>query len=299
MNTTVRNFAQEIRLQQASSDKIPSLIGAPDTIDALRHELMFRTVKPIIASFPEAEWLTVGDGGADGWMLRQLGASRVTASSISIARLEQLQLSGHLAGIELRELNAEAMDLPDASVDLVLCKEAFHHFPHAPLAFYEFLRVARRGFLLIEPIEFGSRRLLDVLRSVVKLLLRRRSPIYELFEPVGNFIYRVSPREIERMLTAIQVPWFAIHPFNDFGTPALADQRRNHAVARAIFELAIWVQDTLAGSRLMTPGLAAIFVPVGTTSDGLQGTLRSAGFRIIRLPRNPYGVDDYRKSFLN
>ena len=166
MNTAVRNFGQEIRLQETSSERIPSLIGAPRTIDAWRHERMFRAARPFINMFPEGEWLTIGDGGADGWMLRSLGASRVTASSISDARLKQLKQSGHLTGIELRALNAEAIDLPDGSIDFILCKEAFHHFPHAPLAFYEFLRVARRGFLLIEPSELGSRRLLDVVRDL-------------------------------------------------------------------------------------------------------------------------------------
>ena len=298
MNTAVQNFGQEIRLQETSSERIPSLIGAPRTIDAWRHERMFRAARPFINMFPEGEWLTIGDGGADGWMLRSLGASRVTASSISDARLKQLKQSGHLTGIELRALNAEAIDLPDGSIDFILCKEAFHHFPHAPLAFYEFLRVARRGFLLIEPSELGSRRLLDVVRTFAKLVLRRRAPIYELFEPVGNFIYRVSQREVERMLTAIQLPWFAIYNFNDFGTGWLANQPRDRPLARAVFQLGIRIQDALAGCRLMSPGFCALFVPVGPTPEGLQVALRSAGFRIVHLPRNPYGAEDYHKSFL-
>src|SRR5260370_34156197 len=118
---------------------------------------MSRDARPVINMFPEGEWLTIGDGEADGWMLRSLGASRVTASSISDARLKQLKQSGHLTGIDLRALNAEAIDLPDGSIDFILCKEAFHHFPHAPLAFYEFLRVARRGILAVEANATGRR----------------------------------------------------------------------------------------------------------------------------------------------
>jgi len=298
MTVAVQNFGQEIRLHEASSERIPSLIGEPGTIDAMRHERMFRAVHPLLGMFAKDAWLTIGDGGADGWMLRRLGAKRVTASSISDARLRQLQLSGHLAGIELRSLNAEAIDLPDGSVDFIFCKEAFHHFPHAPLAFYEFLRVARRGFLLIEPSELCHRRLLDVARTFAKLVLRRRAPIYELFEPVGNFIYRVSQREVERMLTAIQLPWFAIHNFNNFGTGWLARQPRDRRVARAMFELGVRVQDALAACRLMSPGLCALFVPVAPAPAGLQDVLRASGFRIVQLPRNPYRAEDFRKSFL-
>ena len=120
MNTAVQNFGQEIRLQETSSERIPSLIGAPRTIDAWRHERMFRAARSIINIFPKGEWLTIGDGGADGWMLRGLGASRVTASSNSDSRLKQLKQSGHLTGIELRALNAGAIDLPDGSVDFNL-----------------------------------------------------------------------------------------------------------------------------------------------------------------------------------
>ena len=295
---TVRNFVQEVRLLEASSERAPALISTPETIDAWHHERMFRAARPILAMFPQSDWLTVGDGGADGWMLRQMGAPSVTASSISDARLLQLKRSGHLDGVDVRAVNAEAIDLPDGSVDFILCKEAFHHFPHAPLAFYEFLRVARRGFLLIEPSELGSRRLLDILRTFAKLALRRRPPVYELFEPVGNYIYRASQREIERMLTAIQQPWFAIWNFNNFSTGWLTRQRRDRLGAMALVRFGIAFQNLLCACRLMSPGLSAIFVPTGPAPDGLKEALRSAGFRIVGLPRNPYRPEDLRKSFL-
>src|ERR1700687_4759987 len=95
MNTAVQNFGQEIRLQETSSERIPSLIGAPRTIDACRHEHMFRATQSFIERFAEDEWLTIGDGEADGWMLRGLGASRVTTSSICDARVKQLSNCGH------------------------------------------------------------------------------------------------------------------------------------------------------------------------------------------------------------
>lgn len=295
---TVRNFSQEVRLLEVSSERAPALISTPDTIDAWHHERMFHAARPILTAFPQSNWLTVGDGGADGWMLRQMGAAQVTASSISDARLLQLKRSGHLDGVDVRAINAEAIDLPDDSVDFILCKEAFHHFPHAPLAFYEFLRVARRGFLLIEPSELGSRRLLDVLRTFAKLTLRRRAPVYELFEPVGNYIYRVSQREIERMLTAIQLPWFAIWDFNNFSTGRLTRQPRDRFGAMALVKFGIAIQNLLSACRLMSPGLSAVFVPTGPTPEGLKEALRSTGFRIVALPRNPYRPEDLRKSFL-
>jgi ubiquinone/menaquinone biosynthesis C-methylase UbiE len=298
MNSAVQNFGQEIRLQESSSERVPSLLSAPRTIDAWRHERMFRAARPLIDMFPRDRWQTVGDGGADAWMLREMGAAHVSASNISDARLRRLKKAGHLDGIEIRALNAEALDLPDHSVDFIFCKEAFHHFPHAPLAFYEFLRVARRGVLLIEPCEASSPRIFDVLRMLAKLVLRRRSPIYEQFEPVGNFIYRVSKREIERALTAIQSPWFAVLDFNDFGTRWITTRPRDHAVARFLFQLGLHVQNGLSAARLMSPGLCAVFIPVQQAPDALKPALRRHGFRIIKLPRNPYSMNDFQKSFV-
>ena len=293
------NFEQETKLQQATTEKVPALIGTPDSMDARHHERMFFGLAPLIAHIPEATWLTVGDGGADGWMIRKLGATKVTSSSISLTRLSQLKARGLLEGIELREINAEAIDLPDRAVDFILCKEAFHHLPHAPLAFYEFLRVARRGFVLIEPTELQSRRPLDILRTWAKQVLRRRPPVYEQFEPVGNFIYRVSLREVERALTATQSPpWFAVRTFNAFGTRWLTKQPKSNRAARAFADLGIGVQDMLETGRLIAPGYCALFVPVEPIEDGLKELLSGNGFRIVELPRCPYGSHDYTKSFL-
>lgn len=49
-----------------------------------------------------------------------------------------------------RALNAAAMALPHGVFDFVLCKESYHPFPRLMLAFYEMLRVARAGVVLIE-----------------------------------------------------------------------------------------------------------------------------------------------------
>src|SRR4029077_1088661 len=124
MNSAVQNFGQEIRLQETSSEWVPSLISAPRTIDAWRHERMFRMARPLVDMFPRDHWQTIGDGGADAWMLHEMGAVHVTASSISDARLKRLKAAGHLDGIEVRALNAESLDLADRSVDFIFCKEA-------------------------------------------------------------------------------------------------------------------------------------------------------------------------------
>ena len=238
-------YDTEIRLARSTLESIDDLFKNRDTIDAWMHDRMIDLLRPIINAYPDAHWLTIGDGGADGWMLQQRGAKIVTASSISDVRLQKAKELGHLRGIDVCALNAEQLDVPDASFDVILCSHAFHHVRRAPLAFYEFMRVSRVGFVLIEPIE-GTLRLFDFLRATAKIVLRRRPPSYDLFEPAGNYIYRLSTRDIFRMLTAVQMPWFAIKTFNNFYVPLLARQSRDSLLARACFKIGVGVQDILS-----------------------------------------------------
>jgi len=76
------------------------------------------------------------------------------------------------------------------------------------------------------------RRPLDILRTLAKMLLRRRLPEWDLFEPSGNYVYRLSERDIFRMLTAMQLHWFAVRTFNDFYLRWLADKKRSSMLAQ-------------------------------------------------------------------
>ena len=65
---------------QLSSEDVPSIISAPESIDCLRHRRMFDVhVTKLARVFPNAKWLTVGDGrfGSDGIFLKSLGIKTV------------------------------------------------------------------------------------------------------------------------------------------------------------------------------------------------------------------------------
>ena len=288
VDVVFKRYRQEIEHQGVFNGSIPSIMGAPETIDSWRHERMFDTVRSLIVARPDAAWLTIGDGGADAWMLRALGAKTVTASCISDVVLRRLAAMGYLAGIQISSINAESIDLPDRSVDFVFCKEAFHHFPRPPLAFYEFLRVSRIGFVMVEPLEPAASRPLDILRSTAKRVLRRRRAMFEQFEPVGNYIYRLSEREVFRMLTAIQVSWFALKPFSDFYIEWLSERSRNEFLPRLLFRLGLGMQNQMARFGLMNHGLCTMFVPACSDVTDIKNTLALGGFLISLTPRNPY-----------
>jgi SAM-dependent methyltransferase len=289
-------YALEARLLAGQSAKAASdLVSDKDSMYARKDARMYGFIAPLIEQFADGEWITVGDNGADASMLKRAGLRRVTASSISAVYLRRLAAAGHLDQIGVRDLNAEHMDLPDGAVDILVCKEAYHHFPRAPLAFYEFLRVSRQGFVLIEPVTL-RRKPLDFVRSLAKMILRRRGSSYEEFEPVGNFIYRASLDEIRRMLTALQVPWFAVRFFNNFVMRSLLEASPRDRLAMLMFKAGIAIQDALAWCRLMNPGMAVIFVPTGAGPDcGAQ--LERAGFRIVKTAKNPYAAEDVFRDF--
>jgi SAM-dependent methyltransferase len=283
-------------LAEQATKEASGLTWDKDDVYAFKDARMFKFIAPLIEKFGDGEWITVGDNGADAWQLKRAGAKQVTASSISPVYLRRLADAGHLDGIGVRGLNAEHIDLPDGAVDVLVCKEAYHHFPRAPLAFYEFLRVSRQGFVLIEPVALTTKPL-DFVRSLAKMILRRRGSAYEEFEPVGNFIYRVSLAELRRMLTALQVPWFGVRFFNNFIVRSLLEAPRRNRVAMLALSLGVAVQDLLAWCKLMNPGMAVIFVPTGATGPQCRDMLARAGYRIVETPKNPYRAEDVFRDF--
>lgn len=264
---------------------LPSCYSAPRSIDAWRHRRMLSTLSPLIEAQPDATWLTIGDGayGTDAHYLRSRGAT-VTASSLTDTRLAIAKERGFIDNY--RAENAEALSLPDNSYDFVMCKESYHHFPRPPVAFYEMLRVARRAAIFIEPIE-SAPRLLGQFKTLTKKLLRGDTEVD--FEPSGNFIFRVSIREMEKMLTALNGAWLAHKSYNDFYyAPAASGNHDEFSSGRMITSTGLWVQDMLCRARLLNFGLATIVVFKQPECDSMKRALQNGGYLLRVMPRNPY-----------
>jgi SAM-dependent methyltransferase len=266
--------------------ELPSRFSAPESVDNWRHTRMLAHARPLVDATPGSRWLTVGDGnfGSDAAYLSSLGA-RAIASSLVTDTLRMAAAKGYIS--EFREENAERISLDSDSVDFVLCKEAYHHFPRPPIALYEMLRVARVGVLLIEPVE--GDRMLDGLKQIVKKLLRGDTETR--FEPSGNFIYRLDIRETAKRMTALGESHIAYRRFDDFYLPGLGRDRaegwtRGHALTR----LGIGVQNLLSGLGLMAWGLAAVVLLKGRPSLQVLNALQQGGFAVEALPVNPYAA---------
>lgn len=90
-----------------------------------------------------------GGVGGEAIFLANQGFQDVTVSDLSdeaLATASQLD-----SRIKTQHMNAEAIDLPDSSVDLVFVQDGLHHLPRPALGLTEMLRVARTAAIVIEP----------------------------------------------------------------------------------------------------------------------------------------------------
>jgi SAM-dependent methyltransferase len=272
--------------QHGRAMQLPACYTAPDSVDNWRHLRMLANLDPLISARPDAKWLTIGDGayGADAHYLLSRGADAVASSLVT----ETLQIAADRGFIKnYLQVNAERIALPDDAFDFVLCKAAYHHFPRPPIALYEMLRVARLGVILIEPIE--QRRVLDALRGIAKKVLRGDATT--LFEPSGNYIYRTSLRELEKLMLALGECVMASRTFNDFYWPALAEDRASSMTRGLVLtKLGIAVQDLLAKAALMGWGLSSVVLFKGRPDAALGSALARSGYTLTVLATNPYAA---------
>lgn len=278
---------QQYHLQALSEQgmRLPSRYVDPTSIDNWRHTRMLDLTAPLWQTLPSSSWMTVGDGryGSDASYLCSKNVD-VIATSLTDERLRKASELGHIGRFQAE--NAESISLADASVDFVLCKEAYHHFPRPTIALYEMLRVARTAVVLIEPLD--DAKLLDGLKRVAKRLIRGDRE--QQFEPSGNYLYRLSIREVEKTMTAMGGKVICYKKFNDFFHGKLSAARSDSQnMSLTLTKSGIAVQDALASIGLLGYGLVGMVIFKGdTASPQLLSALQGAGFTAIRLPQNPY-----------
>ncbi len=276
-----------------------------DTVDAWRHQRMYACVDPLLELYPDAEWLTVGDGrfGKDAHYILSKGR-HVVASDISDTLLRIGAGRGYIR--DFTAANAERLPFGSGSFDLVFCKESYHHFPRPMLALYEMLRVARQGVVLIEPNEAPS---LESARCILKQLihrlllrcglssiLRTRVPnvirsYANSWEEVGNYIYAISEREMEKVVLGMGYASCAFKGLNDYYEKGVEFekateesplfQKVKERIARAD-RLCREAPNSNACSLLV----AALFKEP-LESDAIQ-VLKASGFVVKQLPGNPH-----------
>lgn len=264
----------------------------PGTINHWRFERMYKLTDPLLQAFPQANWLTVGDGryGLDAQYLIAHGA-RALATDISETLLGEAKAVGLIT--DYRQENAESLSFNDESFDFVFCKESYHHFPRPMKALYEMLRVARRAVVMIEPndqvlvqgvVSTTSR----TLKNAIKRMLGRDTH-YHQFETGGNYVYAISQREMEKAALGMGLQTVAFSGLNDCYLPGIEFQPAvagNPLFRKVTRKIARY--DLLCRLGLSQPGLLATILFKKPPSADLKAALERHQFRVRDLPENPY-----------
>ncbi|RZK12981.1 MAG: class I SAM-dependent methyltransferase [Flavobacterium sp.] len=277
-----------------------------DTIDAWRHERMHNCLLPILATDPDASWLTVGDGryGTDANYLLRQKIKNVVATDISEELLKAAKNDGFINQYQVE--NAESLSFSDNSFDYVFCKEAYHHFPRPMIAFYEMLRVAGKAVVIIEPndVNLTNRKearirvkppgKLQILKNFLKDISNKERFNYYSYNParyetIGNYIYTVSEREFEKAALALNLPVLAFKGINDRYENGVEFEKAEEDCA--LFQkvkLGIEEMDSLCKShgRPCNILISAIFKQM--PNESTLRALQEEGFTVTHLPRNPY-----------
>lgn len=183
----------------------------PGVLDQQRHAYMLSATDPLLEKHPNSYWLTIGDlrFGSDALFLKRRGA-RVMATDLDATRLELAHARGYFTTAEFSAQNVESLSFADNAFDYVLCKEAFHHFPRPMVGFYEMFRVAKSAVVLIEPQDVQDR-----VKNATVITSYHADNYNDNFEPVGNFKYSLSVREMLKVAWSLKLPNVAVRGFND------------------------------------------------------------------------------------
>lgn len=257
------------------------------------------TVEPIKVLHPffndTAQWLVVGDyRGIEANYLKTNGqnAHATDISEVFLKEANQLGLIDNFS-----KQNVEHLSFENNSFDYTLCKEAYHHFPRAYLGLYEMLRVSRKAvFLLAEPLDISTKiPLLMAIKNVCdkinpKLINKIWKNRYS-FETVGNYVFKVSEREFEKIAMGIALPCMAIKSFQIFLShkpiDGALDQPPNVKFKNRVARHVGWRNFLDRFGILPANSLSCILFKTMPT-DAERTALETMGFKFQFFPKNPY-----------
>jgi hypothetical protein len=119
-----------------------------------------------------------------------------------------------------------------------------------------------------------------------KLLWGKNQTIH--FEPSGNYIYRIHPKEIAKKLAAVGCPALAWKTFNDIYLPKYGKTKADHSLGFVLTRIIITLMDLATLSKVMNPGLIAIVAFKEPRPQGTFAGLKDSGMHVKYLPENPY-----------
>jgi len=262
------------------------------TVDAWRHQRMYKVIDPVLKVEQKARWLTVGDGryGLDASYILDKNCYAL-ATDISDSLLKDAKDLGYIS--EYKKENAESLTFQNSEFDFVLCKESYHHFPRPMIALYEMLRVASKGVVLIEPKDaYINSNILEILfrnfKVFVKLLLGTKTNRHS-FEDSGNYLFSISRREVEKTAVGLNYKILAFKGLNDAYIEGVENESLTEkGPLQKKVRFLINIKNILCKLGFMDYGLLIAIIFKKKPDDTLLQELSKEGYDIITLPENPY-----------
>jgi hypothetical protein len=120
-------------------------------------------------------------------------------------------------------------------------------------------------------------------------LLTGRTIKRDTYEVVGNYVYKISEREIEKMALGLNYPCIAFKGFNMYYTDNMDDvSDTTFSMTKLKVDVMTTLINLLEKLRLIQPHLLGAIVFKTTPSDACVQALKKAGFKVQFLTRNPY-----------
>jgi hypothetical protein len=292
-NITKSHAAHEAHMQNHFKNNQDLKFFHIQNKDCVSYQLNIRTLKllsPLWSS--KSTWLTVGDyNGLEANYLFEKGL-RVTASDISDAYLSEAQKEGLID--DYSKQNVENLSYLNDSFDYVMCREAFHHFPRAYLGLYEMIRVSKMATIIVEPIDILSKiPLLLFIKNIADrinpLLINKIWKNRFSFEPVGNYVFKIGEREIEKMAMGMGLPMIAFKSMNiiatikEYALDVPMNKQLYHKLLRKIKFL-----DLLNYFGIIPANSLICVVFKKAPEEVVLMKLKKLKYKIISLPENPY-----------
>jgi ubiquinone/menaquinone biosynthesis C-methylase UbiE len=171
------------------------------TANHWRHRRFMEPVLDVLQT-KDQKWLTIGDGsGHDTWIMRNEGFKDILTTDIGSGTLKRSLAEGYIDKFD--QANAENLQFADEQFDFVLCKEAFHHMRRPYMGIYEMMRVAKRAVVLIEPQDQWAD------------FPPRAGKAAASYERVGNYVYSLSQREVQKISLGMNLPGYACKNMQD------------------------------------------------------------------------------------
>ena len=158
------------------------------------------------------------------------------------------------------------------------------------------LRVTRCAAIFVEPADNlvcdrATQRPLTFLRSCINRALTGRKSRND-FESVGNYLYKLSVREFEKLAMGMGLAGMAVCGINDFHGISARDKDGSMLTRGggrfAVLWILIRLQDLLSRMGMLQPVLYSFALFKTTPDEFLKQSLKRKGYRFLNLPDNPY-----------